>query len=656
MGNGYDVKMPYNFAGNLSLGTDFMPGMMNFGGLGTAGLDTNFDFASMLSRLCQTSYSPSYRPAAPTKEEEEQRAEKIKELDKKVADAKKEVKKEEKTLTTKTDEKNAIEVKSKKYGVWDGIKSIGKGALGIVTDMVSTKDEKGERHFSPGKTALTVGVAAAAVLLAPLTIFTIGTTAISVGTALAVGGAAMSAWQVGKGIYDATKAKTYADKDAAAQEISQGVVGGLLSAVGFKGANALKAAKTAKAAEGLAGATEGLATAAEGVKATKTVNATAALGEVLHNNPQIADAVAKNADLMSALTAAVKDGNKTNLANLQTALTNANIKDADQIAKVMQTVQAGGNTKDAVLIHKVDTEIAKIANPKTDLSTQESAKQKLSDLLNLSEEDGISKEVVAELAKVKASPQYGQLVGASGNKAALAAKGRMIKGIQNEDEILTALKDLTNVSDTDKPIIQEAIAILEQLKKTGAGKEQVKTALGKLMGEEVLPNEGMLKADVAEAIRIFKPTLKDRAYSAADHTKDGVFFLGRTGKKVVTHPFTDSKDFGLDVLNADNFFAQSSNQANELVRQYQQAQTLTALDEAIKTQTDTATKAKNAHREHLEELAGVYNISVRDDKSELKTDEQLIKEINKARDKEIADKKAKAKAAEAKAAEAAKAK
>lgn len=641
-----DLKVP-SFMNVAGLGTDFSS-MAGLGGLCSTDFSGNIDFAAIARMLCPQGYTPSCQPTASAQMKPEEREAKIKEIDKKVEVAKAEIKKEETKQTEKTDEKKEIEKQSQKYGVWDGIKSFGKGAAGIVADMFSTKDEKGERHFSPGKTALTAVVAAGAVLLAPLTLFTVGATAVSVGTVLAVGGAAMSAWQVGKGIYDATKAKTYADKDAAAQEISQGFVGGILSAVGFKGANALKAAKTAKAAEGLAGATEGLATAAEGVKATKTVNATAALGEVLHNNPQIADVVAKNADLTAALTAALKDGNKTNLANLQTALTNANIKDADQVTKIMQAVQAGGNTKDAVLIHKVDTEIAKIASPKTDLSTQESAKQKLNDLLSLTEEDGISKEVVAELAKVKASPQYGQLVGASGNKAALAAKGRMIKGIENEDEILTALKDLTNVSDTDKPIIQEAIAILEQLKKTGAGKEQVKTALGKLMGDEVLPNEGMLKADVAEAIRILKPTLKDRAYSAADHTKEGVFFLGRTGKKVVTHPFTDSKDFGLDVLNAGNFFAQASNQANEFVRQDAQTETLTALDDAIKAQKGKVTEAKNALSEKIKEQAEAFGVSLHDDNWAPKSEEQLVNEIEKARAKADADKKAKAAAEKAK--------
>ncbi len=642
---GYDLRMPYNFAGGLGLGTDFSS-MMGSGGLGATGLGGDVDFPSLLRNMFPQTFTSSYQPTAPAQIKPEERAEKVKELDKKIEAAKAEVIKEEKTQTEKTDEKKAIE--EKKFGFWDGVKSVGKGAVGIVTDMFTTKDEKGERHFSLGKTVLTAGVAAlaigATILCPPL------------GVALAVGGAAMSGVQVVKGISDASSAKTYADKDAATQEIAQGAVGGLLSVLGFKGANALKAAKTAKAAEGLTGTTKVLTTAAK-TAATTTENAEkAAFVESMVSTVIKEEGLSRNTKLAELISSAVKKGEAIDFPDL----TKVGITSDTQKIKIMGAVNEATNaaknlniaetTKDVELIAKVDAAVKTISNKKAGLKVMKNATQKLGDLLNLTEKDGLSAEVVAELSKVKASPQYGQLLGASGNRAALAARGRTINGIQNEEDIITTLKGLTNVSDKDKPVIEEVITILEQLKKTGAGKEQVKTALGKLLSEEMeLTGEGMLQADVAEALRALKPTMTDRAISAAEHTKDGVYYIGRGVKKVATHPFTQTKDFGLKVVNADNFFAQVSNQANEYSRRKAQGEKLEALDTAIKAQADVVTKAKNARREKLEELAEIYGVSVRDDKHELKTDTQLIKEINKAKDKEISDKNAKAAVEKAKA-------
>lgn len=611
-----------DFYPQLGMGSGLGGFDWTMGSMGSCGLDMP-DFSSLFRNMF-----PQYSSTSSTQETPEKRAKKIEELDKKIEETEKEVKKEKATLEEKETEKK--EVEEKKFGFWDGVTSVGKGILGIITDMGSTKDEKGERHFNLGKLALTAGIAVAVVgasfLCPPL------------GVGLAVAGAGLSALQVGKGISDATHAKTYADKDAATQEIAQGAVGGILSAIGFKGAGALKAAKMTKTAESLTSATQGLTTAANEAATTQAVKATSALGEVLRANPEIADAVTKNSELVSALTVAVKDGNKTNLGTLQTALNNAGIKDADQIAKVTQAVQAGGSTQDAALMHKVETAIKTIGNPKAGLKEKNNATQKLADLLNLTEQDGLSAEVVAELSKVKASPQYGQLLGASGNRAALAARGRMIKGIQNEDDILAALKELTNVSDKDKPAVEEAITILEQLKKTGAGKEQVKTVLGKLISEEVeLPGAGMLKADIAETLAELKPTMTDRAISAAEHTKDGIYAIGRGTKKVVTHPFTEPKSFGLNVLSADNFFAQASNQANEAVRQDAQAKALGAMDKGIKDQKDKVGETKNAYRKHLEELAKIYKIEIKNDK----TDKKLSEEIAEARETERKENEAK---------------
>lgn len=643
---GYDVKMPYNGAGGLSLGTDFMqmPGMMGIGGLGSAGLGGEIDFLSMCRNMFPQTFTSSYQPTAPAQVKPEEREEKIKELDKKVEEAKKEVKKEEAAFDTKNKEKSAIEEKEKKYGFWAGIKSVGSGIAGIVTDLVCEKNEKGERVLS-GKRALTsllIGgpLVAASILCPPF------------GVALAAIGTVASVAQAGKGIYDMSKAKTYEDKDAAVQEMAQGVAGGVLSCFGFSAARAAQAVKAAKAAKSLVGATEGLTTAANEAATTQTVKATSALGEVLRNNTELAEVVAKNKDLMSALTVAAKDGNKANLGTLETALKNAGINDAEQIASLTGIVKSETTARDAALVEAITEELALLQKVGRDSKAAKIGMESLSELLKTTAKDGgISPELEAALAKFKTgSPEAAKALG-FGSKASEAGKTITNFGIR-EARILKGLKGITGASPEQETVIKNAITMLENLNKKGVGINELKDTLEALQGCESVNDVTLVNA-ITSVLKSIKPGLVENAYAAGKGTVKAVASIPRkvaSGTRMVLgNPIRETAK---TTMSVNAFNAQGSNQANESVRQDQQAHTLQALDLVIAAHKDQVTKVKNVHREQLEELAGIYGISVRDDKHELKTDAQLIKEINKARDKEIADKKAKAAAEAAKTAKA----
>lgn len=632
---GYDLSLP-GFMNGLGYGTDFSS-MAGLGGLGTAGLGGDIDFTALARMLCPQTYTPSYRPTVSTKEEVEKREEKIKELDKKVEIAKKEVIKEEAKQTEKVKEKTAIEDKNKKYGLWDGIKSVGSGIAGIVTDLVCEKNEKGERHLS-GKRALT-----SLLIGGPLVYASIACPPF--GIALAVIGAGASVIQTAKGAIDLSKAKTYEDKDAAVQEMAQGTVGVALSCFGYGAAQAARAAQATKAAKGLAVAAEGLTTAAKEAAAVQTAKAGTALSEIVNKNPEIAELLAKNTDLVSALTAAAKDGNKTNIGTLETALKNAGIEDKEQIASLIGIVKSETTARDAALVEAITEELALLQKVGKDGKAAKIGMKSLQELLKTTTEDGISPELQAALAKLKtASPEAAKALGL-GSKS--SAAGKIISTLPRETRILNGLKGITGASPEEETVIKNAITMIENLSKKGTGVNELKDTLEALKGCKSINRE--LEIAINSALDTIKPGLVENAYNAGKGAAKAVASIPRKAvsgtRMVLGNPLFET---GKTTLSVGAFTVQGSNQANEFVRQYQQGQTLTALDQAIVTQTDTATKAKNAYREHLEELAGTYNISVRDDKSELKTDAELIKEINKAKDKEIADKKAKAAAEKAK--------
>lgn len=635
MGNGYDLRLPYNFAGGLSLGTDFMPGMMNFGGLGTD-LGGNIDFSALARMVCPQSYTPSYRPTVSTKEEAEKREVKIKELDKKVEEAKKEVTKEETKQTEKVKEKQAIE--EKKFGFLDVVASVGKGIIGTLADLVCEKNEKGERVPS-AKRALT-SLVAGGILLG------LSSLCPPFGIALAVVGGVASVLQVGKGAIDINKAKTYEDKDAAVQEMAQGFAGGFLSYFGYGAAKAAMAVKAAKAAKTLAGATEGLTTAANETAAAQTAKAGTALSEIVNKNPEIAEAVAKNNDLFSALNTAVKDGNKANIGNLETALKNAGINDAEQIATLTGIVKSETTAHDAALVEAITEELDLLQKVGKDGKAAKIGMESLSELLKTTAKDGgISPELEAALAKFKTtSPEAAKVLG-FGTKA--SAAGKTITSLPREARILKGLKGITGASPEEETIIKNAITMLEKLNKTGAGKTELKNTLEAL--KECESVGGPLENAINSALESIKPCLVERAYAAGKGTAKAVASIPRkavsTTRMVLGNPrFETSKT----ALSVGAFAAQGSNQANELVRQYQQGQTLTALDDAIKAQKGKVTEAQNVLSEKIKEQAEAFGVSLHDDNGAPKSEEQLVKEIEKARAKADADKKAKAAAEKAK--------
>lgn len=620
MGNGIDLRLP-GFMNVAGLGTDFSS-MAGLGGFGSTDFAGGLDLSILSRMLYQSPYS-SYQSTAPAQVKPEERAEKVKELDKKIEEAKKEVLKEEEEQTKKTDEKKAIE--NKKYGFWDTVKSIGKGAAGIVTDMFTTKDEKGERHFSLGKTALTVGIAAAAIgltILCP-----------PLGTALMIGGAAMSGVQVVKGISDASNAKTYADKDAAVQEITEGGVGAILSVVGFKGSSALKASKAAKAAETFTGATSKLELAAEESRRTSHVLS------IINDDAKLSE----NTRAVELIKDALKNGEPDRFPSL---LIDANVENE----KIMALTSAlrrnhGPSSKDSRFIYAIEDQIDIIRNAGTKTKEKENAVKTLADLFKVTQKDGISAEVEATLARLQQeSPELGKLLNADKTATATTRTVKNLAGREKQisDDLNIIRNQKAFAKPEDEALITEAIALLDQVKQGKINKTELNGMFERLLKSDSV--DAVAKIRIASVQRAIATSVGESLSALPSKLYGGT-------KAVVTHPFTEPKDFGLKVLSADNFFAQYSNLTGEIVRQAQQAQTLKALDDAITAQKDKVTKVKNAHSEQLAELAEIYGVSVRDDKHELKTDAQLIKEINKAKDKEIADKKAK----EAKAAEAAKA-
>lgn len=233
MFNGISNNMPWGLAGNLNSGADPMMALLMRSSSGGGGL--NSGLMEALLGLSQTS-----------KESTEK-------LNEKTETAQKEAEKAKKELEEKKETQNKEEKSGDNYSTGDIACSVAKGIGGLVTDLVCEKDEKGERHFSIGKTLLSAGVATVAILAAPVTI-----AGVSIGSALAVTGGIFSGLQVKKGIEDYSKAKTYKDKDAAVQEIAGGGAGVGLSVLGVKSINAAQGAKTAKAAEALSEGVRGL--------------------------------------------------------------------------------------------------------------------------------------------------------------------------------------------------------------------------------------------------------------------------------------------------------------------------------------------------------------------------------------------------------------
>jgi len=340
---------------------------------------------SLLNGSSSSSYTPS-QSTQPSKEEQIALEKKIAKLEETTDTTDKKIKEETDKLEEK--EKDKKTANGGEYGVGDTLESIGKAGAGFITDLVMTKDAKGESHWSWGQ-ALTsgvlAGVAIGASFLCP-----------PIGVGLAIAGAGMSVYQFGKGASDIHKAQTYADKEAAVQEIAGGVIGATLSALGFKGANLLKGAKAVKSAESLTTVTEGLKTVTQtaeiaaknetmlavlknegladntklaelvsnaikkgesidfpdllkagitdadkqvtvlgkfnetkNTNIVETTKSIASLTKFLIENPELSTSINGNADVTAALTNAVKDASKHNVGLLEAALGKAGVKDAE---------------------------------------------------------------------------------------------------------------------------------------------------------------------------------------------------------------------------------------------------------------------------------------------------------------------------------------
>ncbi len=113
-----------------------------------------------------------------------------------------------------------------KIGFWEGLKSVGKGALKFVTGMFTDK----EGNFSIGQTLKTVAIGAG---IAAVCVLTAGT---AVPAIIAGAGVAASAGGLVKSGYQAATAETDADKRAALEGVGTSGVALGLSVVGAKGA------------------------------------------------------------------------------------------------------------------------------------------------------------------------------------------------------------------------------------------------------------------------------------------------------------------------------------------------------------------------------------------------------------------------------------
>lgn len=573
-----------------------------------------------------------------------ERKDKVKELEKDIKESEEKVEKVEKEIKTQKETKTAEEESGKNFGVGNALKSMAKGVGNFFTNMFMEKDEKGNKHVSLSKAVVSVGIAGAAIGLTALTAVIFPPAAPFVAGALIAAGAGLSAVQVGKGVVGAFEAKTLADKDAAWQEIGEGGVGAALSFAGFKGAGAIKGIKAGQMAKGLTNATEGVVTA---VKDAEVVKSTKAVGELLRNNTALTDTVAKNPDLSAALTAALKNASKDNIAKLEAELNKAGIKDLDQIVKVTDAVSAGKNAKDGELLSAIDEQIDYIKGSKLNRKEMENASKTLAELLQQTGKDGISPEVEAALARLQEeSPQIRKILGLSDPKQAVTARVSKINDLPGRGRRTDLIEALEKVSakPEDKPLIDEAVALLKNLKTNSADRELVKTLLQKISAESGSLST-TLKSQLDSAVRSLDLSLGQSAKSLGKNiflgAYEGTVSVTKSVAKASVYPVAHPIKFTLNTgalatesLQAGIVMSQLTSSAYEDDRQKKQQKHFAEMKEAVEAKETTSKTAKKEYREKLEELAKLYKI-----KTEGKTDDKLKEEIDKAKEKEKEEKK-----------------
>lgn len=230
-----------NFLFNPFLGSGLLNPNEIFNG--NFGLGGNYGFGNNYNLGNFSGGYPTIDPAAQRKEAIQQHNADIKAKQEEIKKQKADKQKLQKELNkqTKGDKKpNWGKVIGK--GAWNGFLN---ATLGLFTD----KDKNGNRHFSLGKTLLTVGVAAAAIALDVVTC----------GAAtpfLVYGGMALGAYQAGKGAVDLCNAKTDEDREKAVEGITEGTITGVTSAFGLKALKNARIEQTVRIGEEIAGITE----------------------------------------------------------------------------------------------------------------------------------------------------------------------------------------------------------------------------------------------------------------------------------------------------------------------------------------------------------------------------------------------------------------
>lgn len=570
------------------------------------------DFTSLFRNLLPQ-YTPSYQYTQTSQLKPEEREKKIEEQNKTKDEAKKELKTAENNLEESKDAEKALI--GKEFTASDAAGSMIKGALGMVSDLVSTKDEKGERHFSLGKTLLSAGVAAVAIAAAPLAV-TIGTMSITVGGALAAAGVGLSAFQVAKGVSHFSNAKTFADKDAAVQEMAEGTVGAGLSVMGLKTASALKAAKNAQTAEGLVGATEGLtAVAADAGKASVITDVVKANG------------LTENAELLTLISDARQAGKPISVPDLfKAGVTDWNqaIKARDEINAALKTAEtAGATTHDTGLISSINSEAGFLKAAGTDSKAANNAKQSLAALFKLTTREGITPEMEAALAKIKSAyPETAEALGLGSHQA----KIKLINDMAGREQgIIDGLKGITGAGEKEKEIIEKATALLAKVNKGGADRAEVLATLKEVQGCESV--SGPLEVQIISARKALATTagqaLKATGRKVVDGAHEFPDLLAGSLKRMAVN---SKEEFRLNVGRVSNALPQASNQMGEAFRQDMQALQFTRVENDIKDKKEAVATATTKHETAVKELASLYKVDTKDSKGK----EKSIKELEKA--------------------------
>lgn len=648
MGN--DFRLPSNFLGNMSYGTDFlqmqsMLGTGGFGGYGASSLGTDFDFG-LFGNMLQSLYRPSISTtaastAASTPLKPEERENKIKELDKTTVESEKEAQKAEVELTESKEAETALLKGKEEFSGSDAVGSVVKGAVGMIADLFCDKDAKGERHPSLGKTALAIGLGALAVATAPLTLPVVG---VSIGTVLAVAGGGYSAYQVAKGASVLNNAKTRADKDAAVQEMTQGAIGGAMTFFGYGAAKALQAAKTLKTAETLTGATKGLSIVANEAGKASTVT------EVIN-----AKGLSDNAKLVKLASDARKAGKPITVSDLF----GIGFKDAKQNfalheelnAALKASETAGATTQDTGVISAINREIRFLQAAGTDSKAAKNAKESLSALLKLTSKDGITHETEAALARIKAD--YPEIAKELKLVVGRNAQGATVKDMAGREEgILAGLKNITGANEKEQAIIEKATGLLTNINKKGANRAELLATLKELQKCESVGGE--LEITILSARKALATTAGESLKATGRSMANSAFAIpGRVvgaAEKVVN---VSKDEFMLNVNRTRTALPQAFNQLNESLRERAQLAQFAQVEKDIKDKKEAFAQATTKHEKAVRELSTLNGIDIKDKNGKSKSIEQLNKEIIIAKAGKEAAQKVLAEAEKEKAAKAA---